>query len=55
MFFGLGPWEILIVCFIVLLLFGKRVPGIMHSIGKSIVEFKKGVRGIDEDVERKEP
>ena len=55
MFFGLGPWEILIVCFIVLLLFGKRVPGVMRSVGKSIVEFKKGVQGTEEDVERKEP
>ncbi len=55
MFLGLGPWEILIVCFIVLLLFGKRIPGVMGSIGKSIVEFKKGVRGVEEDVERKKP
>ncbi len=48
--FGMGgPWEILIVLVIVLLLFGKRLPGAMRSLGKSIVEFKKGVRGIDEE------
>ena len=53
MFFGFGPWEILIFCLIVLLLFGKRIPGVMRSLGTSIVEFKKGVRGIEEDVEEK--
>ena len=48
--FGMGgPWEIVIVLVIVLLLFGKRLPGAMRSLGKSIVEFKKGVRGIDEE------
>ena len=52
--FGLGgPWEILIVLLIALLLFGKRLPGLMRSMGKSIVEFKKGVSGIDDDGEEK--
>ena len=46
-----GGWELLIVAFIVLLLFGKRLPGVMRSMGKSIVEFKKGVKGIEDDVE----
>jgi sec-independent protein translocase protein TatA len=46
-----GLPEILIVGIIVLLLFGKRVPGVMRSLGQSLVEFKKGVRGIDEDVD----
>ena len=49
MFGWSGPWEILIVLAIVLLLFGKRLPGAMRSLGKSIVEFKKGVSGIDEE------
>jgi len=37
-----GIPELVIFAFIVLLLFGKRLPGVMHSMGKSIVEFKKG-------------
>ncbi len=49
--FGFGPLELLIVAGIMLLLFGKRVPGVMHSLGKSIVEFKKGVKGIEDDIE----
>ena len=50
-FIGTSPWELAIVAGVVLLLFGKRLPSAMHSVGRSIVEFKKGVKGIDEDEE----
>lgn len=44
MFTGAPGWmELLIVAFVILLLFGKRLPGAMNSVGKSIVEFKKGM------------
>ncbi len=52
--FGLGPLELVIVGVIVLLLFGNRLPSVMRSLGQGLVEFKKGVQGIDEDKERKE-
>ncbi len=32
-------------------LFGKRLPEVARSIGKGIVEFKKGVRGIEDEVD----
>ena len=51
-FFGVPGWaEIAIVLFIALLLFGKRLPSTMRSLGSSIVEFKKGVRGAEEEGE----
>ncbi|QDT79085.1 twin arginine translocase protein A [Gimesia maris] len=41
--FGFPGWiEITIILVIILLLFGKRLPGVMNSLGRSIVEFKKG-------------
>lgn len=46
-----GP-EILIVGFIALLVFGNRLPGVMRSLGKSVTEFKKGVSGIEEDMDK---
>lgn len=50
MFGVFGPMELAIVAVIVLLLFGKRLPQTMRSLGQSIVEFKKGVKsGEDED------
>lgn len=46
--FGLGPVEILIVAGVVLLLFGTRLPKVMRSLGEGIVEFKRGVQGIED-------
>lgn len=48
--FGLGTTELLIVGAVVLLLFGSRLPKVMRSLGQGIVEFKKGVQGIEEDL-----
>ena len=51
-FFGMpGPMELLIIAMIALLLFGNRLPSVMRSMGRGIVEFKKGVQGIEDDVD----
>jgi sec-independent protein translocase protein TatA len=50
MFGAPGGSELLIVAIIGLLLFGKRLPEVARSLGKGIVEFKKGVRGIEDEV-----
>lgn len=50
--FGLGVPELLVFSLIVLLLFGKRLPGLMRSLGEGVMEFKKGVRaGADESTD----
>ncbi len=52
-FFGMpGPMEMLIIGIIVLLLFGNRLPSTMRSLGRGIVEFKKGVQGIEDEVDK---
>ncbi len=43
--FGIGMPEMLIVCLVVLLLFGNRLPSVMRSLGVGITEFKKGIKG----------
>ena len=51
-YFGFpGGAELLIVAFIILILFGSRLPNVMRSLGQGITEFKKGVKGIEEDIE----
>src|SRR5688500_3351108 len=45
---GLTEW--IIIGALGLLIFGKRLPEVGRSLGKGIVEFKKGLKGIEEDV-----
>ena len=47
-----GPMELMILGVIILLLFGNRLPSVMRSLGKGIVEFKKGVQGIEDEVDK---
>lgn len=49
---NIGPWEWLIIGGIALLIFGRRLPDVGRSLGKSIVEFRKGLKGIEDDIER---
>ena len=49
--FNLGPMEMLIVMGIAVLLFGKRLPEVGRSLGKGIVEFRKGLSGVGEDLD----
>ena len=46
---GLPEW--IIIGAIGLLLFGKRLPEVGRSLGKGIVEFKKGLKGIEDDID----
>jgi sec-independent protein translocase protein TatA len=47
---GISPFHWLVVAVIVLLLFGNRLPSVMRSLGQGVVEFKKGLAGIEDDV-----
>ncbi len=50
-FFSPGPMEMVIIGAIAVLLFGKRLPEVGRSLGKSIVEFKKGIHGIEDEID----
>jgi sec-independent protein translocase protein TatA len=45
-----GPIHWLIVGIVLLLLFGNRLPSVMRSLGQGVVEFKKGMQGIEDDI-----
>ena len=35
-----------------LILFGSRLPSVMRSLGQGVVEFKKGVQGIEDEKDK---
>ena len=50
--FSLGPQELLIILAVGVLLFGRRLPEVGRSLGKGIVEFKKGLHGIEDEIDQ---
>ncbi len=47
----IGPWEIAAIVVIAVLLFGRRLPEIGKNLGRALVEFKKGLRSVKDEVE----
>ena len=40
-----GPWQIILIVFVVLLLFGgRKIPELMKGLGQGIKEFKKAIK-----------
>lgn len=46
-----GGAEWILILVVALLVFGRRLPDVARSLGKSIVEFKKGIREVNTDIE----
>ena len=51
---GIGPFELMLFSVVVLLLFGKRLPGVMRSLGQGIYEFRDALQN-PERAAREEP
>ncbi len=48
---NLGPLEIGAILVIGLLLFGRRLPEVGRNVGRSIIEFKRGLRDVSSELE----
>jgi sec-independent protein translocase protein TatA len=49
---SLSLWHLLLLLGVGILLFGKRLPEVGRSLGKGIVEFKKGLKGLEDDFDQ---
>jgi sec-independent protein translocase protein TatA len=47
----LAPQHMIILLVVGLLFFGHRLPEVGRSLGRGIVEFKKGLKGVDDDID----
>ena len=49
-FLAIGPWQVVLVAVVILLLFGgKKIPELMKGLGSGIKEFKKGVKDEEDE------
>jgi sec-independent protein translocase protein TatA len=48
---NLNPIEIVFLLGLGLLLFGRKLPDVGRYLGRSMIEFKKGMKGLEDDVE----
>lgn len=50
---GIGPTEWIVIIVALLVLFGgRKIPEFMKGLGQGMREFKKGLRGDDDEVKR---
>ncbi len=53
---AIGPWEIVALVAVVLLLFGgKKIPELMKGLGKGVKSFKQGMNEVEKEILEEEP
>ena len=46
-----GPWQIVIIALVILLLFGgKKIPELMRGLGQGVKSFKKGMSEVENEI-----
>jgi sec-independent protein translocase protein TatA len=49
--FGFGPMEMIGIGIVGVLLFGRKLPEVGKYLGQSIVQFKKGMKGLEDEID----
>lgn len=51
LFGNLGTTEVIVIFIVILLLFGgKKIPELMHGLGKGVRSFKKGMNELEDEI-----
>ena len=51
-----GPWEIVLIVLVFVLIFGgKKIPELMKGVGKGVKSFKEGMNEIEDQVNQADP
>ena len=51
LFQNIGVWEVLIIAFVVLLIWGgKKIPELMKGLGKGVKSFKEGMKDVEKEI-----
>ena len=47
----IGPWQIVIIALVIVLLFGgKKIPELMKGLGKGVKSFKEGMKEVEKEI-----
>ena len=49
---NISHWNLLLILIVLLLLFGRRLPEIANSLGRSYREFRRGLAGAEEEFKK---
>jgi len=50
LFGTIGTPELIIILFVALLMFGGRLPEVARSLGKSVTQFKRGLKDVEDEL-----
>lgn len=45
-----GGWEWIVIGIIVFIIFGKKLPNTMKTMGKTFANFRQGLKGVEEEI-----
>jgi len=51
-----GPWEIVLIVLVIVLIFGgKKIPELMKGVGKGVKSFKEGMNEVEDQINQADP
>ena len=55
LFGPIGTTELVVILIVALLMFGGRLPDVARSLGKSVNQFKRGLKDVEDEMNTPDP